>query len=75
MRDNGIIVEIKDGYIGVFFSNSGSKGGVVMEANDVRIKKAELKTLTATVYQDARYIGQAINEAAQFNGIGGSCDA
>ena len=46
-----------------------------MEANDVRIKKAELKTLTATVYQDARYIGQAINEAAQFNGIGGSCDA
>ena len=46
-----------------------------MEANDTRIKKAELKTLTATVYERASYVGQSINDAAQFNGIGGSCVA
>ena len=73
MRDDGIIVEIKDGYIGFFFSNCGLKNGVLMEANDTRIKKAELKTLTATVYERASYVGQSINDAAQFNGIGGSC--
>ena len=74
LKDNGIIVEVKDGYIGVFFSNCGLKDGVFMEANDTRIIKSELKTLTATLFERAGQSGQSINEAAQFNGISSSCD-
>ena len=74
-KNKGIIVEVKDGYIGVFFSNCGLKDGVFLEANDTRIMKSELKTLTATVFQSARpnKIGEPIDEAAKFNGISGSC--
>ena len=75
LKDNGIIVEVKDGYIGVFFSNCGLKDGVFMEANDTRIVKSDLKTLTATVFEDGLQIGQTIDVSAQFNGISGSCGA
>ena len=74
MRDNGFIVEVKDGYIGVFFSNCGLKGDVFMEVNDDTIVKSEFKTLTATIMESKSYIGDPVNETAQFQGIGASCE-
>ena len=73
MKEDGFIVEIKDGSIAVFFSNFGLKGEVLMELTDDTIVKSEYKTLTATVMQSPAYIGEPINEAAQFKGIGASC--
>ena len=73
MKDNGFIVEVKDGYLGVFFSNYGLKGDVFMEANHDTIVKSELKTLTATIIDPAA-IGEPVNGAAQFQGIGASCE-
>ena len=74
MRDNGFIVEVRDGYIGVFFSNCGLKGDLFMEVNDDTIVKSEFKTLTATIMESKSYIGEPVNEAAQFQGIGASCE-
>ena len=73
LRDDGLIVEVKDGYIGVFFSKCGKKGGVLMEAKDPTIKKYALKTMTATTFENANYIGSPVKGTAEFRGIGGSC--
>ena len=42
------IVQVMDGYIGVYFSSSGIIGDLVIELKDERIKKSELDTLVAT---------------------------
>ena len=42
------IVQVTDGSIAVYQSDSGRKGAVVIELNDQRIKKSELNTLVAS---------------------------
>ena len=74
MKDNGLIVEVKDGYLGVFFSNCGLKGDIFFDVNDDTIVKSEIKTLTATIMESAASIGEPVNKAAQFQGIGASCE-
>ena len=59
MKEDGFIVEIKDGSIAVFFSNFGLKGEVLMELTDDTIVKSEYKTLTATVMQS--WMGEIIH--------------
>ena len=45
-----------------------------MEAKDPTIKKYALKTLTATTFENANYIGSPVKGTAEFRGIGGSCN-
>ena len=60
------IVQVTDGSITVYQSNSGRKGDVVIELNDQRIKKSQLNTLVASGGKPAW--GGAGN--IQFNGVG-----
>ena len=57
------IVQVTDGNIGIYFSESGSKGDLVLELNDERIKKSELNTLVASG-------GYGGSGHMQFNGVG-----
>ena len=41
------LIQVSNGYIGIFFSDNGLKGGLVLELNDERIIKSELKTIVA----------------------------
>ena len=41
------LIQVSDGYIGIFFSDNGLKGGLVLELNDARIIKSELNTIVA----------------------------
>ena len=44
---NDFLIQVSDGYIGIFFSDNGLKGGLVLELNDARIIKSELNTIVA----------------------------
>ena len=44
---NDFLIQVSDGYIGIFYSDSGLKGGLVLELNDARIIKSELNTIVA----------------------------
>lgn len=60
------IVQVTDGKIAVYQSNSGRKGALVIELNDQRIKKSKLNTLVASGGKPA-WGGEGY---IQFNGVG-----
>ena len=72
MKDEGFIVEVFDGNLGVYFSNSGLKAGLFMELNDATIIKSELKTLTLTSCYC--YGTETTYGTAHITGIGGRCN-
>ena len=45
---NDFIVQVTDGNIGIYFSNLGAKGDLVLQLNDDRINKSILDTLVVT---------------------------
>ena len=60
------IVQVTDGSIAVYQSDSGRKGALVIELNDQKIKKSELNTLVAS--GGSPYWGG--KGYIQFNGVG-----
>ena len=72
MKDEGFIVEVSDGNVGVYFSNSGLKAGLFMELNDAAIIKSELQTLTLTSCYC--YGPETAYGTAHITGIGGRCN-
>ena len=64
------IVQVIDGQIAVYKSDSGRKGDVVMKLNDSRIKKSELNTLVATGGRKEWYRNGGGAGYIQFNGVG-----
>ena len=67
---NDFIVQVTDGRIAVYKSDSGRKGDVVIQWNDRKIKKSELNTLVASAGGPDWYKGDAKAGNIQFNGVG-----
>ena len=67
---NDFIVQVTDGRISVYKSESGRKGAVVIELNDQKIIKSKLNTLVASGGKSGWYKGGAKAGNIQFNGVG-----
>ena len=67
---NDFIVQVTDGRIAVYKSESGRKGDVVIQLNDQKIIKSKLNTLVASGGQSDWYKNGAKAGNIQFNGVG-----